>query len=69
MYVTQRVRVSTTSSEPFQPFASTLVYWLTDSGDVYGATSALAPDDLFNTAPISAGQEAEGNLILRYLRG
>ncbi|MGC5616351.1 hypothetical protein [Georgenia sp. Z1491] len=64
VYVTQRVRVTAETADPFVPFASLLVYWTTRSGDVYGATSAVAPDDLFHAEAISGGESVEGNLVL-----
>lgn len=64
VYVTQRIRVSTESSTPFHPFASVLVYWVSESGDVYGATSAVAPEDLIDVEPVADGQDVEGNLVL-----
>ncbi|MGC5627065.1 hypothetical protein ACPYO6_02305 [Georgenia sp. Z1344] len=64
VYVTQRVRVTAETSSAFTPFASLLVYWVRRTGEVYGATSAVAPDDLFYAEPIADGGEVEGNLVL-----
>lgn len=64
VYVTQRIRVTTDSPTPFHPFQSVLVYWVSDSGDVYGATTAVGPDDLVDVEPVADGSEVEGNLVL-----